>query len=244
MWNKGAEKLFGWTSEEVRGKDLHSLLHTEFPNEPEAVAAHPHNETPFSGELVQTARDGRLVPCLCRWVLDPDTKSTLTSYTDITERKKAEDELRAAHALLADRAGQLEHAVIERTVALQQTIGELESFSYTVTHDMRAPLRAMQSFAQILHEECAGQVSAEGQNYIQRIQAAAERMDRLILDVLTYSQIVRTDLPLGIVNLKRLLDGILESYPNLQPRDANILLEGTFPDVRANEAGLMQCISI
>ena len=182
------------------------------------------------------------MPCLCRWVWDPDTKSTLTSYTDITERKKAEGDLRAAHALLADRAGQLEHAVIERTVALQQTIGELKSFSYTVTHDMRAPTRAIQSFAQILHEECAGQVSPEGQNYIRRIQAAAERMDRLILDVLTYSQIVRTDLPLGIVNLKRLLDGILV-IPNLQPRDANILLEGTFPEVRANEAGLMQCIS-
>jgi two-component system CheB/CheR fusion protein len=243
LWNKGAERLFGWTFEEIKGKNLHALLHTEFPNGMEGVAAHLHSETPFSGELIQTARDGRRVPCLSRWVLDPGTESILTSYTDITDRKKTEEELRHAHALLADRADQLEHAVAERTAKLQETIGELEAFSYSVTHDMRAPLRAMQSFALILAQDCSNQVSAEGRNYIRRIQMAAERMDRLILDVLTYSQIVRSDLPLTVVNVKRLLDGILESYPHLQPRDAEIVLEGNFPEVRANEAALMQCIS-
>jgi PAS domain S-box-containing protein len=243
LWNKGAEKLFGWTFEEAKGKDLHALLHTEFPKGMEGMAAHLHSETPYSGELIQTARDGRRVPCLCRWVLDPGTKSILTSYTDITERKKAEDELREANAQLADRAGELEQAVVERTARLQQTIAELEAFSYSVTHDMRAPLRAMQSFALMLGQQCADEVSAEGKDYIRRIQTAAGRMDKLILDVLTYSQVVRTDVPISAVNLKLLLDGILESYPHLKPQDAEILLEGTFPDVRANEAALMQCIS-
>jgi PAS domain S-box-containing protein len=243
LWNKGAERLFGWSYEEAAGKRLHSLLHTEFQNGTEGVAEHLHGEPRLSGELIQTARDGRQVVCLYRRVLDPGSKSRLTSFTDITDRRKIEDELRQAHGLLKDRAGQLEQAVVERTAKLKETIAELEAFSYSITHDMRAPLRAMQSFALILDQECGKQVSAEGRDYIRRIKMAAERMDKLILDVLTYSQIVRTNLPLEVVDLKRLLEGILESYLHLQPGDAKILLEGSFPQVRANEAALMQCIS-
>jgi PAS domain S-box-containing protein len=113
-WNKGAEELYGWTSEEVIGKHLDSLLQMEFPKPMKEILAQLQREGQFSGECVQIARDGRRVPALCRWVLDRGTKSILTSYTDITERKKAEEALRQAQVQLADRAVQLEGLVLKQ----------------------------------------------------------------------------------------------------------------------------------
>jgi two-component system CheB/CheR fusion protein len=162
---------------------------------------------------------------------------------DITERKQAETSLRDARDRLADQAGELERLVAERTTALRETVGELESFSYSIAHDLRAPLRAIQSFALILEERCGEQINSQAKDYIRRITTAAERMDHLIQDVLNYSRVVRTDTPLNRVDLEKLLRGILESYAHLQSPHAEILVEGPFPDVLANEATLTQCIS-
>jgi PAS domain S-box-containing protein len=95
-WNKGAEQLYGWTAEEVIGKVLHSFLPTEFPKPLVEIEAELQREGNFTGEVVQIARDGRRIHSLCRWVLDRETESILTSYTDITERKQAEEALRAS----------------------------------------------------------------------------------------------------------------------------------------------------
>lgn len=151
------------------------------------------------------------------------------SNTDIDEQKRAKEKL--------------EEMVAERTSELQETVGELEAFSYSISHDMRSPLRAMHSFATILEEECAEQVSDEGKDYIRRITTAADRMDRLIQDVLTYSRISRSKLPLTRVDVKTLLEDILESYPDLQPSRAEFILEEPLPPVLGNEAALTQCFS-
>lgn len=100
LWSKGAEKLYGWTSEEVVGKHLHRLMQTEFPKPMEEIIADLHRDGMFCGEVTQIARDGRRVTSLCRWVLDPETESILTSYTDITGSKLAEESLRASKATL------------------------------------------------------------------------------------------------------------------------------------------------
>jgi PAS domain S-box-containing protein len=112
LWNKGAEKLYGWTSGEVIGKHLHSRLQTEFPKPMEEVIAELHREGHFHGEVVQVARDGRRIPSLCRWVLDSQTGSILTSYTDISERKRADKTL-AEKARLLDLAND---AIIVRDI--------------------------------------------------------------------------------------------------------------------------------
>jgi signal transduction histidine kinase len=101
----------------------------------------------------------------------------------------------------------------------------------------------MQAFSNILAKECGDQITAVGKDYVRRIATAAERMDKLIQDVLNYSRIIRGDLPLAPLDVGRLLRGILESYQHLQPPRAEIILEGSFPRVMANEAGLTQCIS-
>jgi signal transduction histidine kinase len=137
----------------------------------------------------------------------------------------------------------LEETVADRTSQLRDMVGELESFSYSIVHDMRAPLRAMQSFARILQEECGSQISPDGKDYIRRIVTAADRLDRLIQDVLSYSRASRTGVPLTPVDVGKLVKNILESYPNLQPPNVDVQVEGELPVVLGNEAALTQCIS-
>jgi signal transduction histidine kinase len=159
------------------------------------------------------------------------------------QRRYAEQALRLAQEELSRHAENLEKQVAERTALLRETIGELEAFSYSISHDMRAPLRAMQSFALILDDECGAQINANGKEYIRRITSAAERMDRLIQDVLTYSRVARTDLTLESVDVAKLLQDILDSYPMFQSPAADIQVQGEFPLVLAAEAVLTQCIS-
>jgi PAS domain S-box-containing protein len=130
---------------------------------------------------------------------------------DITERKRA--------------AEILERTVAERTVELHATINELEAFSYSISHDMRAPLRSMRGFADILLKECSDKLNPECRGYLERICSAGGRMDRLIQDVLTFSRVAKTELTLEPINLDHLVHGIVECYPDLQR--AEVLIEGT-----------------
>jgi PAS domain S-box-containing protein len=99
--------------------------------------------------------------------------------TDVTELRDAQTQLAAAHDIITSRAELLESAVAERTSKLRDTIEELEGFSYSISHDLRAPLRAMQSFARFLDEEFGEQVGVHGKDYIRRIVLAADRPETL-----------------------------------------------------------------
>ncbi len=179
--------------------------------------------------LIKGQSDGRLVARAIRYAI---------------ERKRSEDALRHSEELLADKAKHLEELVQERTRTLQETVQELEHFSYSITHDMRAPLRAMQGFAHILlQEECADCTSPKRKEYLQRIATAAQRMDNLIRDALYFSDAVRTEYPLKPVDLRQFLENLLADYPAFQSPQADVKIEGEFPMVLANEAGLTQCFS-
>lgn len=162
---------------------------------------------------------------------------------DVTDRKQAEQALRDAHSLLADKASHLETLVQQRTAKLRETIGELEAFSYSIAHDMRAPLRSLQGFSDALLSDYADKVDAEGQSYLRRIAKSAARMDKLIQDVLSYSRVVRGEWPFEAVDVEQLLRGIADTYPMLAPEKAEISLEGEFPRVLGSEAMLMQIFS-
>lgn len=148
---------------------------------------------------------------------------------DITERRQFQEEL--------------ERLVAERTEKLQDLVGELEHFSYSITHDMRAPLRAMRGFGELAYDLCADSAHPEQRDFLRKIMVSAERMDALIRDALNYTHSVRMELPLQEVDTGRLLRGMLETYPELQSVRDCIQVHGPLPLVLGNEAGLTQCFS-
>lgn len=129
----------------------------------------------------------------------------------------------------------------ERSLLLQETVSELESYSYSISHDMRAPLRAMRGYAEVLLEDALPNLSPEHQAYLRKIEIGAGRMDQLIRDVLSYSRVSRGKLELTEVNLDELTRQIFEQYPDM--KEADLRIEGVLPKVMGNEAMLTQCIS-
>jgi PAS domain S-box-containing protein len=159
------------------------------------------------------------------------------------ERKRAEDALAQANSKLAEQATSLEKTVAERTASLRETVHELESWSYSIAHDMRAPLRSMQGYANFLKREYQQKLDDAARNYLQRIVASASRLDALITDVLNYSKIAQQELDLYPVHLEELIDGIVESYPNLQASKLDLEVDRPLPAVLANAGALTQVIS-
>ncbi|MFN7143288.1 MAG: sensor histidine kinase, partial [Myxococcota bacterium] len=162
---------------------------------------------------------------------------------DITGRKEAEEALAGARDELAVHAATLEQTVADRTGELSETVEELEAFSYSLSHDMRAPLRAMKGFSQILEAQYAECLGPQGALYVGRISRAAGRLDQLIQDVLTYSRVAREKIELRPVDVERLLHQLVDENPALHPPQAHVSVIGPLEPVHAHEAYLMQVLS-
>ncbi|OLP17743.1 hypothetical protein BST81_15610 [Leptolyngbya sp. 'hensonii'] len=150
-------------------------------------------------------------------------------------------------ALLAEQFGYLSQQLAERTQQLEIVNKELEAFSYAVSHDLRAPLRRIDGFSQILLEEYAEQLDGTGQDYLQRIQASSGRMGELIEDLLTLSRITRSQLHRTTFNLSTLAQGIATELQQTQPDRSgefiiapNLLVNG---DVRLLKVALENLLS-
>jgi PAS domain S-box-containing protein len=162
---------------------------------------------------------------------------------DITDRKRIQQELMAAKHEISRQAVELQEKVAEHTVQLRQTIREMESFSYSVSHDMRSPLSAMRGFAEILLADYSTHLGADGIKYLEKIDAAAGRLDTLIQEVLAYTLVFRGELKLEPVDLEDLVRQVIETYPQLQTSQVEIQIEGALPKVMGTEASLLQCLS-
>ncbi|MHC1764611.1 MAG: ATP-binding protein [Verrucomicrobiia bacterium] len=184
------------------------------------------------------------------WTLSPvkDTDGNVVglvfSLFETTERKQLNEALRRAKEELRQHAQQLEEIVEERTSRLQEAVGDLEHLSYTLSHDLRAPLRTMEGFPQLMLESgCATCCNSESKEFLQRISTGARRMNALISDALDYSRAARTELQLTPVDVKALLQTIVSTHPNLHAESAEIVIEDTFPQVLGNKTALTQCFA-
>jgi PAS domain S-box-containing protein len=161
---------------------------------------------------------------------------------ELDEKQKAELDLRTAQLLLEEHADQLEKKVRERTASLSEAVAQMEEFSYSVSHDLRAPLRAMHAYAEALMEDHSGSLDGQARGYLERILRNSRRMEQLTHDVLTYSRIARDEVQLTPVNLEKTLDEILWSYAGIKEK-ADIQVARPLHNVLGHESSLGQCLS-
>jgi PAS domain S-box-containing protein len=198
------------------------------------VAAFDKRE-PFSMVYRLRRNDGEF-----RWILDDgmpryDTKGVFIGYIghclDITERKMAEEELARLNR-------ELEQRVMDRTAEMEKANRELESFSYTVSHDLRAPLRHINGFVTMFRNEVGEIANEKARHYMEVISESAGRMGQLIDDLLSFSRMGRTELTIRTVDIGKLADEVLAGFSEEIGEKNIIVTRGCLPLVQGDEAML------
>jgi PAS domain S-box-containing protein len=230
-WNRGAQELFGYTAEQAIGQRAHELLRTVFPVPVEEIRTELLRIGRWEGELDKTRADGTQVALSSRLSLrrDADQRpvAILETNNDISDRRRREQEVQTLNQHLA-----------RRTVELQATNKELEAFAYSISHDLRAPLRHVSGYAELLQKSAAGRLDDKSRRYIGLIVDAARRMGNLIDDLLAFSRIGRAETRTARVSLDALVKEVLEELrPETEGRDIAWAV-GALPEVDADRAML------
>jgi PAS domain S-box-containing protein len=229
--NKQAETMFGYARKALLGQPIEMLV-------PEQVRQH-HDEfrtAYFKGptsrpmgagrDLYGIRKDGRQVPVEIG--LTPlktaEGSFVLASIIDISERKEAEQEIAAALAreqaarLETKRLNEeLEQRVRERTAQLEAANQELEAFSYSVSHDLRAPLRSIDGFSQALLDDYGSILDGSASHFLNRIRAGSQQMGRLIDELLSLSRVTRSEMKRETINLSQIAQTIVEKLKSENP---------------------------
>lgn len=175
----------------------------------EELVALAEGKLTYRTEMSLNTVAGDTIRCFLTMVFPPagsDSGDVLVSVLDVTERKRAEQSVRDLNEQLAGRA-----------LALERANKELESFSYSVSHDLRAPLRTLDGFSRALLEDYAERLDDEGKEYLQRIRKASQRMGHLIDDMLHLAQVSRSELHRAPVNLSALAHTVADGLRSAEP---------------------------
>ena len=235
--NQGIGNMLGYLPEEVVGWKVNTFFEGENEDIFKEQWQKRKEGTHTSYEIAWTRKNGENVFTL----ISPETmfdkdghfKGSFAVITDITDRKRAEEQI---HLLNLE----LEKRVAERTAELELTVKELDAFSHTVSHDLRAPLRAMDGYSRILIEDFSEPLPAEAQKYLGLVVKNSRKMDRLINDLLMFSRTNRTPLKKRTIILKELVCEVLEDLKPLQEGRQIEIVMGDLPDCEADSDLLKQ----
>jgi signal transduction histidine kinase len=242
----------------VHGQELMDAVQNQFDAFIKAEVGLRHERFAAVGRIEQNIRRFRLVTLIALGVaIGFYVRRQLTHVARIYEQalatveqktaelQRSETSLKDAEGKLRQYADTLEATVAQRTAQLQETIAQLKAYSYSISHDLRAPLRAMHGYATILLDDFQDRLGPGGKVYLERILSAAERMDNLIQGVLSYSQLANSELKPEAIDLDHLIHDVIQHYPVLSSAAVNgrIRVETPLPRVMAPQAALSQCVS-
>jgi PAS domain S-box-containing protein len=206
----------GFAPEELIGKNAFDFVHPDdLPTLRSAFTAGiGHGGIIASAEYRFRHKNGswRYVEGVARNLLDdPIVKGVLINARDISERKQAEDEVRRLNA-------ELDQRVRARTRQLEATNQELEAFAYSVSHDLRAPLRAIDGFSKALLEDYGNALDAQAHHFLSRVRAGTVHMAQLIDDLLSLSRVTRSEMRWQSVDLSGLAQTVASELRKAQPQ--------------------------
>jgi PAS domain S-box-containing protein len=211
--NPAAGRMVGWEPQDLIGNNHHALIHyRKTDGTPYLAADCPiyavfhHGQVQRADDEVFWRRDGTSFPVEYTSTPIRDEKGAtlgaVVVFRDVTVRKQAEEEVRKLNA-------ELEQRVRDRTAQLEEANKELEGFAYSVSHDLRAPLRAIHGYSQVVQKECAPNLDPAGQGFLKVIQDSALKMDALINDLLAFSRLGRQALKVSQVDMDALVKSVI-----------------------------------
>jgi PAS domain S-box-containing protein len=204
--NKGGERLFGWDASQLTGRPLTVLTPERLHESTRRGLLRYSTIEPADAfgsvvELIALHKDGHEFPVelsVARWD-DPSGRFFTLIVRDITERKRRDEELRAINA------------------QLEMTNQELETFSYSVSHDLRAPIRSIDGFSAILEQDYGDKLDERGRDCLHRVRAAAQRMYTLIDALLTLSRVTQEEMRRDVIDLSALARSVATELQRTHP---------------------------
>jgi PAS domain S-box-containing protein len=255
-WNLGATHLLGYSAEEALGRHFEFFFTPEdrAKGAPQAEMEGARSTGCGYDDRWQLRKNQTRVYVHGALSLIKNEKSESVGYIKILrdETEKAErlerienlnQRLREAHESLRGHAEKLEERVAERTRELNERNAELEAFCYSVAHDIRAPLRSIQSMSEVVIEDYGATLDPTCRDYLDRIARAGSRLDRLTLDLLRYSRMAREEVTLTQVSLENALREALSLlHETIEGKGADVQVEGPLPEVHAQSGYLLQIL--
>ncbi len=219
-WNRGCEQLYGYTRAEAIGRNSHALLKSTYPCPFDAICAELETTGAWTGELHHRTKDGREVLVESRWGLMKTGGRNLVLETnrDITERRQAE-------------------------LMVLKKNKDLETLLYVTSHDLKEPLRAIESFSVLLQERYASRLDDKGQDFLRRIVRATQRLDQLLTDILDLSRAQRMEPPVDEIDAQQLVQEVLRRLESrIKETGATITVCRPLPRLRVNTTWAVQGI--